>query len=154
MGVFCALSQQRIIGPIFFDTTVTSEVYQVLFHEFVNQLDDEELTLGWYQQDGATCHTSKASMAAVESFFPDRVISKGLWPPRSPDLTPPDFFLWGYLKGNVYKNKPRTIDELRENIRREIQAVTPNTLAATFTNMQRRVELCIQVGGGHFQHLL
>ena len=26
-----------------------------------------------------------------------------LWPPRSPDLTPCDFFLWGYVKDNAYK---------------------------------------------------
>ena len=26
-----------------------------------------------------------------------------LWPPRSPDLTPCHFFLWGYVKDNAYK---------------------------------------------------
>jgi hypothetical protein len=51
-------------------------------------------------------------------------------------------------------NKPRTLDELWENIRREIQMVTPEVLAATFGNMQRRVQLCIDAQGGHFQHLL
>jgi hypothetical protein len=139
---------------MFFDTTVTSEVYIELFREFVNQLDDQELTLSYYQQDGATSHTSGVNMAEVESFFPDRVISRGLWPPRSSDLTPPDFFLWGHLKGRAYMNKPSTLDELRENIRREIQVVTPEVLAATFRNMQRRVQLCIDTQGGHFQHLL
>ena len=47
---------------------------------------------GWFQQDGATAHTARVSMAAVGEVFGDRVISCGLWPPRSPDLTPPDFF--------------------------------------------------------------
>ena len=45
------------------------------------------------------------------------------WPPRSPDLTPPDFFLWGYLKSKVYVNKPRTVAELKDNIREEIAAI-------------------------------
>jgi hypothetical protein len=120
VGVFCALSQRRIIGPMFFDTTVTSQMYIELFREFVNQLDDQELTLSYYQQYGDTSHTSGVSMAKVESFFPDRVITQGLGPPRSPDLTPRDFFLWGHLKGRAYMNKPRTLDELRENIRREL----------------------------------
>jgi hypothetical protein len=71
IGVFCALSQRRIIGPMFFDTTVTSQVYIELFREFVNQLDDQELARGYYQQDGATSHTSGMSMAEVASFFPD-----------------------------------------------------------------------------------
>jgi hypothetical protein len=56
---------------MFFDTTVTSQVYIELFREFVSQLDDQELTLGYYQQDGAASHTSGVSMAEVESFFPD-----------------------------------------------------------------------------------
>jgi hypothetical protein len=51
-------------------------------------------------------------------------------------------------------NKPRTLDELRENIRREIQMVTTEVLAATIRNKQRRVQLCIDAQGGHFQHLL
>jgi hypothetical protein len=37
VGVFCALSQRRIIGPMFFYTTITSQVYIELFREFVNQ---------------------------------------------------------------------------------------------------------------------
>jgi hypothetical protein len=64
-----------------------------------------------------------------------------------------DFFLWGHLKGRAYMNKPRTLDELRENIRREIQMVTSEVLAANIRNM-RRVQLCIDAQGGHFQHLL
>ena len=64
----------------------------------VNQLDDE-LSIGYFQQNGATSHTSHDSMAEIQSFFGDRVISKGLWPPCSPDLTPHDYILWRYLKG-------------------------------------------------------
>jgi len=63
-----------------------------IFNTFVNQLDDEELSIGYFQQDGATSHISYVSMAEIQSFFGDRVISKGHWPPRSPDLTPPDYF--------------------------------------------------------------
>jgi len=66
---------------------------------FVSQLMDDELTTGNYQQDGATCHTSNGSMRGIESGFKDRIISKNFWPPRSPDLTTADFFLWGLLKG-------------------------------------------------------
>ena len=93
-------------------------------------------------------------MAEIQSFLGDRVISKGLWPPRSPDLTPPDYFLWRYLKGRIYQNEPRTIDALKANITKEIQAVTPDLLARTFQNMARRVQFCLDANGGHFQHML
>jgi hypothetical protein len=36
---------------------------------FVNQLTDDELTTGYYQQDSATRHTSNASMRGIESFL-------------------------------------------------------------------------------------
>ncbi|KAJ9576584.1 hypothetical protein L9F63_025521 [Diploptera punctata] len=110
--------------------------------------------MGYFQQDGATCHTSNASMAEIQSFFGDRVISKGLWPPRSPDLTIPDFFLWGHLKGTVYNNRPRTIDALKENIRTENQAINADILAKTSDNMVRRIQACLDANGEHFQHLL
>jgi hypothetical protein len=60
---------------------VNTQVYVNIFDTFVNQLDDEELQHGFFQQDGATCHTSNDSIAEIESFFEDRIISKGLWPP-------------------------------------------------------------------------
>ena len=154
IGVWCGMSRRRIIGPIFFDATVTKAAYMEIFNTFVNQLDDEELSIGYFQQDGATSHTSHASIAEIQSFFGDSVISKGLWPPRSPDLTPFDYFLWGYLKGRVYRNKPRPVDALKANITEEIQEVTADVLARTFQNMVRRVQSCLDANGGHFQHML
>ena len=59
--------------------------------------------------------------------FGERVISRNGpvgWPARSCDLTPLDYFLWGYVKSMVYANKPAMIDELRTNIEREIAAVS------------------------------
>ena len=153
-GVWCGMSRRCIIGPIFFDATITTAACMDIFNAFVNQLDDEELSFGYFQQDGATSHTSHASVAGFQSFVSDRVISKGLWLPRSPDLTPPVYFLWGYLKGKVYRNKPRTIDALKANIAEQIQAVTADVLARTFQNMARRVQSCLDANGGHFQHML
>jgi len=153
-GVWCGISRRRIIGPIFFDANITTAAYMDIFNTFVNQLDDEELSIGYFQQDGVTSYTSHASMAKIQSFFGNRVISKGLWLPHSPHLTPPDYFLWGYLKGRVYQNKPRTIDALKANITEEIQTVTADVLARTFQNMARRVQSCLDANGGHFQHML
>ncbi|KAJ4441582.1 hypothetical protein ANN_11438 [Periplaneta americana] len=38
------------------------------------------------------------------------------WSSNSPDLTPPDFFVWGFVKDIVYSQKPRNIDDLRVKI--------------------------------------
>jgi len=69
IGVWCGMSRWRIIGPIFFGATITTAAYMEIFNAFVNQLDDEELSIGYFQQDRATSHTSHASMAEIQSFF-------------------------------------------------------------------------------------
>jgi hypothetical protein len=34
------------------------------------------------------------------------------WPPRSPDLTPLDFFLWGHVKAPIYILPPDSEEDL------------------------------------------
>ena len=90
----------------------------------------------------------------LKVFFKDIIISKNFWPPRPPDLTPADFFIRGLLKGKVYKNTPRTIEQLKDAIRQEIQAVNFDTLVKVFQNLEKRIQLCLDVKGDQFQHRL
>jgi len=73
----------------------------------------------WFQQDGATAHTARASMeASCRTLFPNRVVSRLgdiHWPPRSPDRSTRDFFLWGYLKSRVHEGNPRTLQKTFEH---------------------------------------
>ena len=65
-----------------------------------------------------------------------------------------DFFLWGLLKRKVYKNTPRTIEHLKDAIRQEIQAVNVDTLGKVFQNLEKRIQLCLDVKEDQFQHRL
>ncbi len=65
----------------------------------------------------------------------------------SPGLTVPDFFLWGCLKGRIYRNNPQNIQELELNIRDEISNIDRDTLARMFRNFQRRLDVCIDTEG-------
>ena len=121
---------------------------------FVEQLDDVERSQGYFQQDGATGHTSNESTDQIASVFDDRIISRNLWPPRSPDLTTPDFFLWGHLKDRVYATRPQILNDLKHNITQVIQAIDNRVLQRVASNMERRVDLCLMQDGGHFQQLL
>jgi len=76
------------------------------------------------------------------------------WRQWEADLTPADFFLWGLLKGKVYKNTHRTIEQLKEAIRQEIQAVNVDTLGKVFQNLEKRIQVCLDVKGDQFQHRL
>jgi hypothetical protein len=154
IGVWCAVSGSRNIGPIFFDTAVNTEVYLRIFEHFYSQLTENEKRNCFFQQDGATCHTSRQSLTRIhEEFTKERTVSKGLWPPRSPDLSSRDFYLWGYLKGKVYENNPRTIDQLKENIRRNIETIDINVLRLVTLNVIKRAQKCIDANGRQFQHL-
>ena len=89
----------------------------------------------------------------LKSFSAIDLSQKIFWPPRSPDLTIPDFFPWGYLKGKVYEGNPQTIDNLKISIIQRIQEITPSMLKRASKNMCKRVQLCLQERGGHFEHL-
>jgi hypothetical protein len=62
-------------------------------------------------------------MEILHEFFRENVISKEFWPPRSPDLTSPDFFMWSYLKDTVYRSNPRDLKQLKMNITRANEEV-------------------------------
>lgn len=77
----------------------------------------------WKQQNGATCHTFSRSIPLMKEVYPDKLISRRVdisWHPRSPDLTPADFFLWGYVTRRVYVNTPRTTTESNDNFQQKI----------------------------------
>ena len=75
-------------------------------------------------------------------------------PPRSPDLTAPDFFLWGYLKSKVYSNRPTVLHALKEIIRDEIPNLSEETLQAVMRSFVTRVHLCIEECGGHLKDIV
>jgi len=58
------------------------------------------------------------------------------------------------LKGKVYKNTPRTIEQLKDAIRQEIQAVNFDTLGKVFQNLEKGIQVCLDVKGDQFQHRL
>ncbi|GFW24142.1 uncharacterized protein TNCV_4951861 [Trichonephila clavipes] len=98
---------------------------------FIPELNNHDVQELWFQQDGATCHTARATIDLLKDTVGDRLISRFgpvNWPPRSCDLTPLDYFLWGYVKSLVYADKPQTLDHLEDNIRRVIADIRPQML--------------------------
>ena len=73
--------------------------------------------------------------ALVIAALQDSSISKNLWPPRSPDLTQPNFFLWGYTKERVQRNKLHTTAALKDIIRLKSTNNEKSVLQWTANNM-------------------
>jgi hypothetical protein len=110
---------------------------------------DDELTQGYFQQDGARIHTTWANLNFLMEFYDNRLISLNMpheWPPRSCDLTPCDFFLWPYIKNSIF-SAPATnkFEEINNS---------PWILQNVIDFIERRVRLCMDEGGGHITHLL
>ncbi|GFW96290.1 putative DD41D transposase [Trichonephila clavipes] len=146
-----------IIGPYFFkndedhNVTVNGDRYRsMITNFFIPELNNHDVQELWFQQDGATCHTARATIDLLKDTFGDRLISRFgpvNWPPRSCDLTPLDYFLWGYVKSLVYADKPQTLDLLEDNIRRVIADIRPQILEKVIENWTSRLD-CIRASRG------
>jgi len=76
------------------------------------------------------------------------------WPPRSPDLSMCDFFLWGYLKSRVYTHTPRMLNNLKEAIHQEIRPIDHQLLARVMDDFKKRLEHCNQEDGRHLTDII
>ena len=111
-----------------------------------------------FQNNGPPPHFSKTARELLSAHFPpDRVIGRGYgqpWPPRSPDLSPLDYWFWGMLKSRVYHlRKPTNLQELKERIQAEISSIPTNDLHSGVFNLVRRLRLVVENEGGHIEHL-
>jgi hypothetical protein len=149
------------LKPFFFPSTVTGSSYlEMLQHHLMPQLQHKgKVKSVIFQHDGAPPHYSKQVRQFLAQKFPEeRVIGRGYgqrWPPRSPDLTPLDYWLWGVLKARVYHNyKPTSLDELKEKIQMEIKRITKQELANAISHLTYRLELVIEQQGGLIEPFL
>jgi hypothetical protein len=124
---------------LFFETSINAEAYQELIQQFIGLLKVDERNC-WFQQESANAHTAASTMVILHEFFGENVISKGPWPPRSPDPTSPDFFLWSYFKDTVYRSNPRDLKQLKMNITHAIEEVNEGKLRKVARNMVKRVD--------------
>lgn len=111
----------------------------------------------WWMQDGAPPHCTNSVLAFLNEKFRGRVISRRTanpWPAHSPDLNPLDFHFWAAAQNQVFKEKPDSIDSLVQCVKSFAEGYSKETIRRVSKNVLKRVTLCLESGGGHFQHLL
>ena len=156
--VWCAIASEGIIGPYFFQNTVTGESYlEMLENYFWPKV--KYYPFFYLQQDGAAPHYAIMVRDWLNQKLPGRWIGRRgpvEWPPRSPDLTPPDFFLWGVLKEMVYSEKPKTIEILKNTIIEKVQLINSNKelCKKVCHSVKHRYETCINVFGNQIEQYL
>ncbi|GFW40847.1 transposable element Tcb2 transposase [Trichonephila clavipes] len=83
LTVWCASWAGGIIGPYFFknneghNVTVNGDRYRAMITNFfIPELNNHDVQELWFQQDGATCHTARATIDLLKDTFGDRLISR------------------------------------------------------------------------------
>lgn len=157
--IWAAVSSKGIIGPFIFESSVTSASYLHLLKErfwpvIMNWPDIHDI---YFQQDGAPAHYGAPVKNWLNEKFPGRWIGRGgplQWPPRSPDLTPPDFWLWSVMEDRIYGGKPKTMLELREAIFEAFFHIRSNgsICERVCRSVVQRMKEVLQQGGSHLQH--
>ena len=107
-----------------------------------------------FMQDGAPAHTSRMAMDWLEDRFPGRLISNKsdfMWPPRSPDLNPLDFFLWGNMKEEIHRAQPGSTAEVKQLIREFLSSISEDLLQRVTKQFISRLRRCIEAHGGVFE---
>ena len=151
--VWCGMTADRLISPFLLNETMNADRYLTMLSDDVWPLVHNEPGLR-FMQDGAPPHWAKRVRQWLDVHFQNRWIGRGgpiAWPARSPDLTPCDFFLWGWVKNKVYKTMPANIDELRDSIRVVMANVPQTFLANAVAAVPRRLQKLVNNAGGYVE---
>ena len=136
LNVWCGIMHDKIIGPFFFaEKSITALIYLDVLTEYVSPKLKQYQPQVIFPRGGAPPHWGLEVHQFLNETFPDRWIGCDgpiSWPPRSPDITQWDFFLWGYVKDIVYRTKVRYINDLQHGIIEAIDTVTVDMLARTW----------------------
>jgi len=104
-----------------------------------------------YQHDGAPSHFSQVVRQYLNHKFPNRWIGRGgtqNWSPRSPDLNPQDYHVWGYMKAVECAHKVNTREELGQGILSYERSMNNAAVIRKVTSsLVIRVRKCVQGDG-------
>jgi len=157
VNVWCGLSARGLIGPFFFEGTVTGEAYLEMLRSSILPATRAlyENSEVFYQQDGAPPHYDRDVQAFLDENLQGHWIGqRGTFefPPRSPDLTTLDFYLWGTLKDVVYRRKQAMLGDLHAEIRAACAAIPINTLTEVAQSTAHCCNRCLAANVKQFEH--
>lgn len=177
VNVWCGMIGGTLVGPYFFNHTLNGQLYLEFLQQSLQDFLDN-LPLGvtrqihYFQHDGAPPHNFRAVCEFLDNAYPHRWIGNrgptdlcilqrqlsadnccAAWPPRSPDLNPLDYFLWGYIKDIVYARTYNDLQDLQNSIQQVCDGLSPAVLESACRDIVRRTQICIRQNGGHFEQL-
>ncbi|KAJ8957191.1 hypothetical protein NQ318_007753, partial [Aromia moschata] len=106
--------------------------------DFLENLSINEYFHIYYQQDGNPAHNALR-------------LDGQLGPAIS---LPQIFFYWGHIKEAVYRTQPTDLQGLRDRITRAVNNITPAQMENVLREFKNKINLCHQMNGGQFKHLI
>lgn len=133
-------------------------ILENLIETYADNLPLNQRARLWYQHDGAGAYCNRFINQFLEDNFGDQWIANSgpyRWPARSPDLTPLDFFIWGYIKDKVYDRPLTTKENCQWRVRDAFRSLEAGGIeSATGNGVYKRVLKCLEVNGGQFEQFL
>ena len=140
------ICSKGISRPILVENTVNEFAYAqalLFYKEDFDRLKKNCPNL-YFEQDGATPHTSQANKFLLEKLFGDNLIQN---PPNSPDLAYPIENIWGYLKPKIKKRNPKNLEELKRFTLEEWNSIPIKLIKKCGMGYIKRVQKIIEIKG-------
>ena len=156
-------ARHGLLGPYWFEEggkTVTvnaaryRDVIKIFYDDLSETLSEGQLPMAWFMQDGAPPHTAHETIAYLRGLFKTRHLALGTdyeWFPHSLDLNSLDFWLRGAAKQTKFADKPRSLDDIKQNVIHYIQHVSPQTVRKVGQNFAIRIKACLNRRGAHIE---
>lgn len=163
VNVWLAVMRGELFGPVILPDRLNAEEFIRLIQSNLKDILDEMPLSNrrniWFQMDGCPAHNSRNVRDLLNEYFGMQWIGRYgpvRWPPRSPDLTPLDFYVWNTLKEKVYQIRVQTRQELIDRISLCCAEMRQKRceLRRVVDSVRKRCVKCIEQGGGHFEQLL
>ena len=106
----------------------------------------------WFQQDGASIHTTIRARAWLQSKFGSKVVSRltARPQPKSPDLYPLDFWFWGVGMAELRRALPTTLEDLNITVEAFADSMDKEEITKAVRHLRTRAQVCKQLNGAAF----
>ncbi|GFW89913.1 uncharacterized protein TNCV_4196011 [Trichonephila clavipes] len=162
LNVFSAISWRKVYGLFVFGEPTISAYLDALQLWLFPQLKEIKPDNFIWQQDGAPPHWHLSVSYCFNVIVIDQLIFRKsphykacfAWPPRSPNLTPWDFYLWELIRDCVYVPPlPADLPDLRHRIEAAVARITSDTLNNVWDELVYRLDEYRVTNETHIKHL-